>query len=245
MSLVQSRNIILPTSATGVFSKKEAASLIASGCSHIHSSQLGQRDPLAVMTYQSIDCHQTACYPWEKSQGLQQVSLDSSNSRYTLINQISNSLQIKPTTQLCDRVTTCLEELFTNSLFHAYHLADGSEKYNRNESVVLNANEKILIEFARSSEGIFISVRDFGEGLPFPKIQNYFRRCYEQRDQSQIETKNSGAGLGLYVVFESASHLKIVSTLKQGTLVSCWFSKTSAFDPNYFSFNFFQGEIKK
>jgi anti-sigma regulatory factor (Ser/Thr protein kinase) len=245
MSLVKTRNIILPTSATGVFTKKEAASFIASGCSHIHSSQLGQRDPHALLTYQSIDRHQTARYSWEESQTIQRVYLDSSQSRYALLNQILNSLQIKPTTQLYDKVTTSLEELFTNSLFHAYYLADGREKYARDECALLTPEEKIIIEFARISEGIFISVRDFGVGLTFSKIQNYFKRCYEQRDQSQIETKKGGAGLGLYVVFELASHLKIVSSPNQGTLINCWFAKTSSFDPNYFSFNFFQGEITK
>ena len=81
-------------------------------------------------------------------------------------------------------------------------------------------------------------------GLEFDKIQNNFKRCYESEGISQLEAKDGGAGLGLYVVFELATHIKVISHSDFGTLTQCWFANPSQFDPDYFSFNYFKGAVK-
>jgi hypothetical protein len=77
--------------------------------------------------------------------------------------------------------------------------------------------------------------------LAFSQIQANFERCYQRKDNSQIHSKQGGAGLGLYVVFELATHIKVTSTSGFGTRIDCWFATASTFDPGYFSFNYFKG----
>lgn len=241
MSLPKSKNIILDTSAVGRFSKKEAANLIVSGCQHVHSTELGKKDPLVVISYQSITQNKTGIYQWENTNSSGKLYLTASNQRKILLIQILESLNIKISSSLGNKIYTSLEELFTNSIYHAYKKNDGSDKYDRKSTVELTPHEKITVEFARTANGVFASVRDFGAGLTFENLQSYFNRCYNN-PASQIENKLGGAGLGLYVVFEFATHLKIVSYPNQGTLVNCWFAPPSVFDSNYFSFNFFKEE---
>ncbi len=244
MSLPKEKNIILAPSSVGLFSKKEAASLIASGCAHLHSSIVGKRDSLVSLTHQAIDNQISATYPWEVSENTNELFLTSSKERKKTIEQVLTELKLKNTSSMGDKIWTSLEELLTNSIFHAYHDPKGKEKYYRKESVELLPEEKILIKFHRSPTGFFLSVKDSGQGLSFEKVQNNFKRCYASSDISQIETKDGGAGLGLYVVFELATHIKIISHPSFGTLTSCWFATPATFNPDYFSFNYFEGDQK-
>lgn len=231
-------------SGIGLFSKKEGASLIASGCPHIHSSILGQKDSLVSLTMNSIKSKIPAVYPWEIAPMTKQLFLASSKARKKLIEEILLEFNVKNSSSTGDKIWTSLEELLTNSIFHAYHDSNGKEKYRRNETAELLPEEKISIKFHRGSHGFFVSVQDFGQGLDFAKVSANFKRCYESSGLSQIESKESGAGLGLYVVFELATHIKIVSQPGLGTVTSCWFATPSSFDPDHFSFNFFQGAQK-
>jgi len=69
-------------------------------------------------------------------------------------------------------------------------------------------------------------------------ISQAFSRCYGDHS-TQIEDKEGGAGLGVYMVFEAVTHLKVSVTPGVSTEFSCWISDKKHFDPEYFSFNFF------
>lgn len=244
MSLAKTQNIILQSSAIGYFSKREVANLIVSGSRHVHSTELGIKDPLANLTYQSIENKTTTQYPWETKDKIEKLYLTASYQRKRLTLQVLDSLKIKPSSSFGNKIFTALEELFTNSIYHAYKKSDGGDKYDRKSPVDLAPNEKITVEFFRNQSGVFTSIRDFGAGLSFAALQSYFNRCYNN-PTAQIENKVGGAGLGLYVVFELTTHLKIVCYPNHGTLVNCWFASPSAFEPKYFSFNFFEEEKVK
>ena len=70
-------------------------------------------------------------------------------------------------------------------------------------------------------------------------VAGAFKRCYGAASH-QIESKESGAGLGLYMVFESATHMKVVVFPGKTTIVSCWLSDKPVDGSDYFSFNFFE-----
>jgi anti-sigma regulatory factor (Ser/Thr protein kinase) len=241
MSLKQTKNIILEQSSVGLFSKKEAAGLIASGCAHVHSSMVGIKDPLVKLTYEGLDSKSLVNYPWEIVNDASKTFVTNSKDRKWIIKEILSLLKVKTASAMEDRIWTSLEELLTNSLFHAYHNPDGTEKYKRKENVELLPEERILLTFQRGAQGIFLSVKDSGRGLPLNKIQTSFDRCYKVTNLSQVETKEGGAGLGLYVVFELTTHLKIVSHSNSGTEINCWFANPSAAASDYFSFNYFEG----
>lgn len=241
MSVKKLKNIILEQSSVGLFSKREAAELIVSGSRHVHSTSLGAKDPLFRLSNEGINSHSLVHYPWETNAQANTTCVTSSHNRKWIIQEILTLLKVKTASSMEDRIWTSLEELLTNSLFHAYHNPDGTEKYRRKESVELLPEEKILLTFQRDNQGIFLSVKDSGKGLLFQKIQSAFERCSRVTALSQLENKEGGAGLGLYVVFELTTHFKIVSNLNSGTEIHCWFANPSAVASDYFSFNFFEG----
>ncbi|NBX67604.1 MAG: ATP-binding protein [Proteobacteria bacterium] len=244
MNTLNKKAIADSPAKVGLFSKREAALLISSGYSHVHSSLLGLRDSLANLTLSALASDFIPSYTWEANSNQQQIAVHSSKERKKVIDQVLSELKIKSSSSMGDKIWTSLEELLTNSIFHAYQDASGKEKYHRRETVELLPEEKILLGFSRDSKGIYVSVQDSGVGLTFSNVQSNFKRCYESQGLSQIETKDGGAGLGLYVVFELATHVKITSRPNSGTLTQCWFSNSSNFDPDYFSFNFFTGATK-
>jgi hypothetical protein len=82
-------------------------------------------------------------------------------------------------------------------------------------------------------------VTDSGGNFRFEQVAKSFSRCYGNSAQ-QIEEKEGGAGLGTYMCFELCTHLKIVSVPGQLTAATCWIADKTAFDPDTFSFNFFE-----
>ena len=244
MSLAKPKLKTDEVALAGLFSKKEAAEFITQGSRHVHSSLLGKKDPLFSCTHSGIISHSSPSYPWELISHSQAIFLSSSTERKQVTTQILSLLGIKPSSSLGDRLWTSLEEILSNSMFQAYHNPDVTEKYSRKSIANLLSEEKIKINFNATAHGVFFSVTDCGQGLSFEKIQQCFKRCYHAADLSQIETKTGGAGLVMYVILELATHLKIISNPKLGTRVSCWLSSQSTYDPDTFSFNFYEGALE-
>ncbi|MFM8315426.1 MAG: ATP-binding protein, partial [Deltaproteobacteria bacterium] len=217
MSSPKVKNILLDQSSVGLFSKEEAATLIASGCPHLHSSVLGRKDPLVAVTYDAVSSHTVPSYPWELSEGAFKVPVNSSQTRHRIITEMISQLDVKPSSSLADKLRLLTEELLSNSIFHAYRNSDGSDKYSRKQPVQLLKSETIYLSFQRGQNGLFLSIKDSGVGLSFNNLRSCFERCYNKKDISQIETKTGGAGLGLYLAFELSTHVKITSGPDMGT----------------------------
>jgi hypothetical protein len=132
--------------------------------------------------------------------------------------------------------------MLTNALYHSYRREDGTEKYPRLAPVNLTDSEKVTIKFFADTHGFFLSVIDQGGSLLFPDIMKVFGRVYQGKGSPEMESKTGGAGLGIYLIFETATHLKIESTRNSQTIISCWVSDKKNFDPKKFSFNYFERE---
>jgi anti-sigma regulatory factor (Ser/Thr protein kinase) len=236
------RKIVMsgPEVVTGHWPKRDAAQRIAQGAKHLHSSSLGDIDPCAVLTKKAVVEGGIPVYPWETRQKLIHLHIASSSDRHAWADQLKTSSGISLKRDLSEKLTSILEEMLTNALYHSIRLADGSEKYPRRQSVNLAENEKVTIKFCADKNGFFLSVIDQGGSLLFPDIRRVFSRVYQGDEKSpQMETKVSGAGLGIYLIFENATHLKIESTKKAQTTISCWVSDKTV-DPTQFSFNYFE-----
>ena len=223
----------------GFFSKKDASKLIAAGNEHIHSSVLGKSDHGAQSTQAAVDKGVIPTYSWETHDQIQRVELRESKERHVAIDALFANKNISAKRETIERSRTVLEEILTNAIYHAPRRADGSEKYRRSESISLAKDETIYISIASEADGIFLSVTDLGGTLSFEHIRESMGRCYGE-SQKQIESKESGAGLGVYLVFETATHVKIVTDPGKSTTVSVWISSTKTFDQDTFSFNFFR-----
>ncbi len=221
----------------GTVSKREAVGLIGSGCQHVHSTPLGDRDPGVKQTTDSLRANAVPTYSWELEAQSSELKLASSVDRQAMIQQIVARAGIEGKRFLREKVESVLEETLTNALYHAYRDRNGKEKYARRSRVTLGSNEILTIRFRASDNGLFLSVSDQAGSLGFEDIAASLFRCYES--STQIQTKEGGAGLGTYMIFDAVTHLKFVATPGKSTVVSCWISDQRSYDPDNFSFNFF------
>lgn len=223
----------------GLLSKKEAAQRIAGGIRHLHSSILGERDACARVTAESLRRGEPLSYSWEQPAQTEEVTISSSAERYQLSSRLIQNPIVAGRRKVRERLEVTLEELLTNSLYHAYRDGNGEEKYPRKSPVQLEPAETLHMRYSISPEGVYLSLRDQGGAFPFEAIASAFRRCYGEGPQSQIEGKQGGAGLGIYMVFEAATHFKAVCAPGKSTVISVWLSDRRGDDPDNFSFNYY------
>lgn len=234
--LTKKTDLVLPVSI-GTFAKRDLPTLTGRGIWHVHSSPLGEKDPLVQLTLQATQKGEVASYPWEAQQAATLYRVSESRHRTGVIEQIGQEKNLSR--YFKERVTTVLEELISNAIYHSYKGADGKDKYRRKDSVILADKEAVEVRALVSDEGIFLSVRDKGGSLRPEDLQRVFARCYDNFG-AQIEGKEGGAGLGLYMVFEQCTHVKITSQPGVEMEVTVWIARRSNFDPCVFSFNFFR-----
>lgn len=228
----------------GVLSKKEVPKLLSEGVLHIHSTSQGKNDPFVIETHQFLSSNKMGPYSWEPKKQTEDCIIHSSKMRRQLISNISKNCPVLHKSGLREKIETVSEELITNAIFHAYQEKEGHSKYNRKSEVELLPNESIAFSFyTDSSHGVYISVRDFAGTLSLENIGRAFIRCYSKEKGLQIETKESGAGLGLFMVFELVKHLKIEVLRGQSTTISCLIP-IHRNDSSVFTFNYFERVIK-
>jgi hypothetical protein len=101
------------------------------------------------------------------------------------------------------------DELMMNAIFNAPRDAAGHAKYadaDRRSRVTLGANEGVQFQFACDGRNVALAVKDRFGSLDRQVIVKYLRRCFAD-GQAEMEQKKAGAGLGLYMVFNSITQL--------------------------------------
>jgi anti-sigma regulatory factor (Ser/Thr protein kinase) len=219
--------------------KTQAASLIVQGTHHIHSSTNGEKDFGFIATKKSLLENKRATYVWE-SHEITQIQLNSSKERIKTVGTLKKEAEAVLRGSTLDKFSTVIEELISNAFFHSYRNKDGTDKYERNAPVELTPKETISLNYHIGSKGVYISVVDSGGSLTFKDVVSVMQRCYLKKGP-EIQDKRGGAGLGLYMIFELSTHLKIEEDSGKKTTISCWISNDRHQDPNFFSFNFFPG----
>lgn len=93
-----------------------------------------------------------------------------------------------------------------------YNLIDNAIKFSENESAV-------TVEVTQKSEKIFVSVKDYGRGIPKKDLNKIWERFYKS-DASRGKDKK-GTGLGLAIVKEAlqahGEYINVISTEGVGT----------------------------
>ncbi len=129
------------------------------------------------------------------------------------VEEFTERLRIVP--RLRDAIVTAAEELFTNALYDAPVDAGGhhvNAAMSRSVPVGLDG-DPIVVELRTDGRRVGISVRDPFGSLTVDQVLGYLTKCF-RAGSDQVDTKPGGAGLGLYYVFESISHMVI--NLKPG-----------------------------
>ncbi|NBT58311.1 ATP-binding protein [bacterium] len=225
---------------TGLFSKQEGAEVILQGTRHVHSSLLGTSDPCWKIT-QELILGKSLSYPWEIGIETKPLVLKQSQKRNECFEAIASTTHFGYKTQNRDRLRLILEELLSNSLYHAYKNKKEEDKYDRLSSVTLAPGEEVRVFFGENSGGLHVVVEDHGGSLTFDHFSKCFNRCVHQtKSHIAFDDKHAGAGIGLYLVFELASHLRISVQRGKLTRFSLWLANSNQFDPDSFSFNFFE-----
>ncbi len=222
----------------GRFSKKDAAKTIGGGCRHLHSTAAGKQDPGVKITENALLTQSIATYSWEPSQAPATHLIVNSADRQNAIQRITLEAGLEKKRFLRERVTSVLEELLSNGFYHAYRSKDGREKYPRRENVSLPIGEVLSVSCQATENGIYLSVADQGGTLDFSEIAQSLWRCYQS--PVPIQEKENGAGLGTYVVFDTATHFKVETIRGKRSSIACWIADQRTFDPDYFSFNYFE-----
>lgn len=225
-------------------SKAEMGALIVQGYTHIHSSPNIKGDRFANIVDSALEKGRTPIFPWELIRLASVIEVTSSIQREKTISTIITALQLDNKPTLKGRVTSVLEELLTNAFYHAYHLSNGKEKYERTKVANLETAEAIRIQFGVKKGGVFLSVEDKAGTFSFKHLQNALKRCYSKTCPEQLESKAGGAGLGLYLIFEETTHLKIVSIPGKSTRFCCWIKDPARSKSQIYSFNCFSEEEK-
>ncbi len=95
-----------------------------------------------------------------------------------------------------------------NAIFNAPRKPDGSAKYvdmNR-EQLSLEPQEHATLRFACDGRYVALSVTDPFGSLDRDVIVKYLQRCFSE-GPAEMEEKEAGAGLGLFMVFNSITQL--------------------------------------
>lgn len=114
-----------------------------------------------------------------------------------------------------DRIQLASDELMMNALYHAPMDEKGNELYgklSRKEVAQLEEVMPIEVHYGCSGRYFGLSIRDTGGSLTRQKALEYLMKA--KNANAQVETKTTGAGLGLISVLRSVS--KLIFNLEPG-----------------------------
>lgn len=141
------------------------------------------------------------------------VEIANSEDKQSALQQLHNFLEmIDCFGAIKSSVLLVADELIMNAIFNAPRNQEGEPKYrnlDRSAAVTLDTHEKVLFSFACDGRNIALSVKDQFGSLDRPVIVKYLRRCFSN-DLAEVEKdeeRRAGAGLGLYMVFNSITQL--------------------------------------
>jgi hypothetical protein len=102
-----------------------------------------------------------------------------------------------------------LDELFTNAVYNAPIDATGTRpNAAASRTLQVTSERPFVIRFGVDDDFVAVAVRDLYGSLPLPRIIERLRRCYSVGGAT-IENKEGGAGLGVFMLLQSATRLVI------------------------------------
>ncbi|MCA9667504.1 MAG: hypothetical protein KC503_18015 [Myxococcales bacterium] len=106
-------------------------------------------------------------------------------------------------------ISLVADELLMNAIFNAPRDEAGKGKYvdiDRAQPLALDDHEHVTFRYACDGRYVALSVSDNFGSLDRDVIMRYLERCF-LGSQGVIEEKRAGAGLGLFMVFNSITQL--------------------------------------
>ena len=140
------------------------------------------------------------------------------------------------------------EELLMNAIYDAPRDQDGNEIYAklpRTQQVLLRPEESARLEVACDGERIGISVTDSFGAISNETIVKYLLKGFDKTSYADRMPTSGGAGLGLYICYNSVSHFAVnVSPNRRTEFIGIFDLSKSVkeYKNNHASFNFFTSD---
>ncbi|HEX8950836.1 MAG TPA: PEGA domain-containing protein, partial [Polyangia bacterium] len=123
-----------------------------------------------------------------------------------------------------EQIDQCIDEMLMNALYDAPVDDKGKPLFAEvpvRERVLMRADEKALVQYGCDGDRFAVSVRDAFGSLRKETILHYLDKCLHSPEQ--IDRKAGGAGLGLYLICNSASDVSFHIFAGSATEVICSF----------------------
>ncbi|HEY7954862.1 MAG TPA: PEGA domain-containing protein, partial [Polyangia bacterium] len=130
-----------------------------------------------------------------------------------------------------EQIDQCIDEMLMNALYDAPIDAEGKPLFAEvpvRERVGLKVHEKAMVQYACDGERFAVSVRDAFGSLSKKTVLAYLEKCLHASGAEQIDRKAGGAGLGLYLIANSATEIYFHIFSCTATEVVCTFDLSSA-----------------
>jgi CheY-like chemotaxis protein len=141
---------------------------------------------------------------------IHEVEITGTESKLTVLGELEEFLDmIDCYGPVKNSVLLVADELVMNAIFNAPRDDSGQAKYatlDRSQELVLDPKERAVFRYACDGRNIALSVRDRFGSLDRNVIIRYLQRCFTG-GPAEVEEKEGGAGLGLYLVFNSITQL--------------------------------------
>jgi hypothetical protein len=127
-----------------------------------------------------------------------------------------------------EQIDQCIDEMLMNALYDAPVDDAGKPLFADvpvRERVLMRADEKALVQYGCDGDRFAVSVRDAFGTLRKETILHYLDKCLhaDKNGSDQIDRKAGGAGLGLYLICNSASEVSFHIFAGSATEVICCF----------------------
>lgn len=147
---------------------------------------------------------------------LRERKITSSDEKSVVLSELSNFFEDcavkKSFIELSQAIS---DELLLNAIFHAPIASDGKRKYahlERNSLIKLEDRESFTFRYGTDGRFIGLSVIDNFGSLAAVDILLYLAKRFEMN--KYVSTEDLGAGLGIFIIFESAD--KFIINLAEG-----------------------------
>jgi hypothetical protein len=125
-----------------------------------------------------------------------------------------------------EQIDQCIDEMLMNALYDAPVDDAGKPLFADvpvRERVLMRADEKAVVQYGCDGDRFAVSVRDAFGTLRKETILFYLDKCLHAPEGEQIDRKAGGAGLGLYLICNSASDVSFHIFAGSATEVICSF----------------------